>query len=144
MTVPRQYPARLSSTEDQARPLGNGRLVLQLDQADGILGLDVVISYGPGTIIKSINPVGLVDGWDLVTHDQAGQLKVALYGTQPMSGSGSFLEILYSSRAGRLGLTEVQLVEDGQDGELKPEVVHPVGPFRVRVEANEGLVPVRW
>ena len=93
-------------------------------------------------VIKAVRAIGLAQDWTLVQKDESDRVKIALFGTHPMSGAGEFVEILYSGRTGLRRLTEVPVDGTG-DGEVCAEVVHPAGPFRIQVEANEGLVPVK-
>jgi hypothetical protein len=95
--------------------------VLGLQAADGILGLDLVLGYDPDVLsIESVTPAGIASAMGLASHDQQGTLRVAMYGTAPLAGTGEFIVVRVLPR-----------------GPLPAPA-----PFKLAATANEGGIPV--
>ena len=103
-------------------PDGTWTLVLGLQRADGILGLDMALRYDAEAIhVRNIAATGLGAAWTAAGNSGAGEYRVALFGVQPLAGSGSFLTVTY----------EMAVHVDGL-------------PFAVDAQANEGRIPISW
>jgi len=97
-------------------------LLVSLQRADGIVALDLDLDYDSSELsIVDVRAVGLASSLLLASHDLGGSLRIAMYGTQPLRGSGEILAITVEAR-GHLG--------------GRP-------PLRIKALANEGAIPVR-
>jgi nitrous oxidase accessory protein NosD len=97
---------------------------LGIELSDGIQGMDVKLGYRPGTVrLLEARTVGVASGMSVLSHDQEnGRASVALWGATPLTGTGEFLELRVA-------------FENGATSGF---------PFGLHVEANEGLIRVRW
>jgi hypothetical protein len=79
------------------KPLRAGerrQLTVDLRNADGILGLDLVLSYDPSRLaIVGVNATGIGSELNLAHADVRGVQRIAAYGYGALSGSGSILTI---------------------------------------------------
>ena len=101
---------------------GTWTVVLGLQRADGILGLDLALQYDAAAIhIRSVSATGIGSAWTAAGNDAGGEYRISLFGVQPLAGSGSFLTVTY-------------------------DMTHPVDglPFAVAAQANEGQIPITW
>lgn len=123
LTTPRALPATLYIAQQPTRRAdGSYVMVLGIRDADGIQALDLTAAFGAGTVTAvTARATGLASNYSLVTRAASDALHVALYGVQPLAGHGAFLEL-----------------------QFRPAGPVNAPPFTFQVEANEGLVPVRW
>ena len=78
--------------------------------------------YDPARLsIVDVRTVGLGSSMQLVSNDLGGSLRIAMYGTQPLEGSGSILAITVEAH-GTLGWRL---------------------PVQVTGQANEGAIPLK-
>jgi hypothetical protein len=116
-------PAELSVGEwTGALRAGERRQVtISLANADGILGLDLVLKYDPTRVaIKAVDATGIGTGQTVVQNSAAGTTRIAMYGVLPLSGSGAVLNVT---------------VEGVKSSGAKP-------PLTVSGLANEGAIPL--
>jgi hypothetical protein len=67
---------------------------VDLSRADGILALDLAAVYDPSEVtIGEMRAVGIAAGMSLESRDAGGRHRSALYGAQPLAGSGQILEL---------------------------------------------------
>jgi hypothetical protein len=128
--VRRGVPVQLSPQADLTiggwtSPLKAGerrQLTINLANADGILGLDLVLKYDPSRIrILGVGTTGIGAGQNLAQADAAGTCRIAAYGLLPLAGSGPVLTVTV-------------------------EGVRATGarvPLTVSGQANEGAIPLR-
>jgi membrane protein required for beta-lactamase induction len=102
---------------------GERRQVLVLiEDADGVEALDLRLSYpGARLAIVGVQPVGIGAGMASAWNDTGGQLRLGLYGVEPLAGSGSLVAITVEARRGLSRLP----------------------PLRIEGSANEGTIPVQ-
>jgi hypothetical protein len=107
-----------------ATPLKAGerrQVTLDLANADGILGLDLVLKYDASRIrIVGVRTAGIGAGQNLAQADIAGTLRIAAYGVLPLAGSGPVLTVTVEA--------------------LK--TVGRQAPLTVSGQANEGTIPL--
>lgn len=118
---PRQEAALLYLAA--VRPLRDGTVeyVLGLADADGIRSIDLKLRYPRGLTLVSTEALDLVSGFQTVSHDQGhGRAATAMYGLQPLIGTGEFLSLIVRSDGPATGAF----------------------PLGLEIEANEGLIPV--
>ncbi|MCP3979257.1 MAG: hypothetical protein GY716_08015 [bacterium] len=117
-----QGPARLYlSGAPRENADGTFEYVLGLQNADGIVGADIKLLYPRGAVrVLGVETRELTSSLQLVSRDgRDGEMALALYGAQPLSGTGEFLSIVVELRR---PLTAI--------------------PFRIVIEANEGQIPI--
>jgi len=106
-------------------PLRRGEqrpLTIRLDNADGILGLDLSLRYDATRIrIVGVQPTGIATGWGLAHSDRQGIHRITTYGVQPLVGSGAAVVVTVEGIADSGG----------------------VAPIQIDAVANEGTIPVR-
>jgi len=67
---------------------------VDLSHADGIQAIDIVTRYDASAMsIGDMHPAGIATGMGLEAHDADGSHRAALYGAQPLAGSGVILEL---------------------------------------------------
>jgi hypothetical protein len=107
------------------RPLRAGerrQLTIDLANAEGILGLDLVLKYDPTRLrIVGIAATGIGTGQTVVQADAAGTCRIAAYGVLPLAGSGAVLTVTIEG----VKATGARL------------------PLTVSGQANEGAIPLR-
>ena len=75
---------------------GTWEVVLGLQNADGILGLDLALQYDPVSIrMHSVTVLGIGAALTAESHTVDQELLIALYGVDPLVGSGTFLKVTY-------------------------------------------------
>jgi hypothetical protein len=103
---------------------GSWTYTLGLAGADGVVALDLELRYEPGQVsLVGATPIGIGSGLQVASHDRSdeGRASIALYGTEPLEGTGTVVEL------------RVQLGSA------------PAGfPFKLEASANERLIPLRW
>ncbi len=108
-----------------ATPLRAGErreLTIDLRNADGILGLDLGLTYDPSRIkIVEVATAGIGAGFSLAHADLVGTHKIAVFGVVPMSGSGYVLTVTVEA--------------------LRNTGNNP--PLQLSGTANEGGIPIR-
>ena len=116
-------PAVLSANEGLGVLKGGERrqITIDLQNADGILGLDLSLGYDPSRIrIVDVQGAGLGSSFIWAKAGHEGTYKIAGYGIDPLSGSGPVVTVTVEAlrNAGGPGLLSVQ------------------------ASANEGTIPV--
>ena len=92
---------------------------VMVDGADGIESLDVTLRYDERALsIVGVSPVALADGWAVTSHDAPGLTRVALYGVDPMRGSGAVLEITVEAQR-RLVRRDLQIEATANEGRIR-------------------------
>ena len=68
---------------------------LSIDDAAGMLGTDLVVTYDPAVVTATAVTTTGVSASHALTHNlaPAGMIRISLFGTTPLSGSGSLLAI---------------------------------------------------
>jgi hypothetical protein len=121
---PASPPAEVS-IDRLTTPLGPGerrQLTVHLENADGILGLDLNLRYDASRIkIVGVQPTGIATGWGLAHSDRPGFHRITTYGVQPLVGSGA------------AAIVTVEGIADG--GRAMPIQIDGI--------ANEGTIPLR-
>lgn len=123
MTRPRGEPARLVILGRPRRFVdGRWRATIGLRRSDGIIALDLALKHDP-ILVRDVElqPIGLASGYTVVSSVHPGRVVSAVYGVEPMRGSGPVAEIVYRMDGGSLAAF----------------------PFTVEAVANEGLVKIR-
>ena len=123
----RTYPppvgpgARLDIADGPRRSQdGSWTVVFGLENADGILGLDLELFYDAADVtIQSVTATGIASSLQLVKNDIDSATRIVLYGTKALRGSGAFLQARYTTTRPGTAL-----------------------PFRVAAQANEGQIPI--
>jgi hypothetical protein len=113
--------ATLSLPPNAGAPPGAGAVVsVVIDDAAGILGADIVIAYDPGVAVPTgVSATSVSSSHNLnVNLSPPGQIRISLYGFQPLSGGGPLLDIAFTSvgpagSASALDLVSVDLNEGG-------------------------------
>jgi len=110
-----------------AGPLRAGQrrqLTVRLQNADGILGLDLSLRYDPSRIaIVSVETTGIGSGFASAHADLAGTHRIAAYGVIPLSGSGAVLNVTIEALKGTGRQVPLQLSGVANEGRI---------PLRVR------------
>ena len=100
---------------------GDYMVVLALQNADGIVALDMGFEFDPTVAsVRGVTNVGIASNLLLTQNGLEGRHAVSLYGVTPMQGSGTFLEVVFSSDS---------------------QFLHIV-PFTAFAEANERRIPL--
>jgi hypothetical protein len=101
---------------------GTWSLVLGMQRADGILGLDMNLHRVSKAIhVVGVTTTGIGSAWTVAGNADGDDYRVGLFGVQALQGTGAFLKVTYSMTSNVNGL-----------------------PFKVGALANEGAIPVRW
>ena len=121
---PGSAPAELS-IDQPARTLRRGEraeLTVRLDNADGILGLDLSLTYDASRFaVAGVRTAGIASDFSLAQAGTEGRRKLAMYGMSPLTGSGPILTVTLEA----LGTA------------LRPS------PVKMTAVANEGRISVR-
>ena len=103
-----------------APPGGTTAVPVSISSAAGILGTDIVITFDADVVTAlSVSKTPLSTAHTLTTNlSTPGVARISLFGTQPLSGSGSLLEITFRA-AGPVGssadlIFESVLLNEGQ------------------------------
>lgn len=98
--APGAAAATLSLPSDAGGPPGSTHVVyLSIDDAAGMLGTDIVVTYDPAVVTAtSVVKMGL-SAPHLLTYNLSpmGMVRISLYGPNPLSGSGSLLAIIFQA-----------------------------------------------
>lgn len=97
--------ATLELPDDAGALPGESAMVsIRVDDASGMLGTDLVITYDPAVAAATaVSLTGLSAAQTLVTNlSVPGVIRIALYGPTPLGGTGNLLEISFTSE-GPLG-----------------------------------------
>jgi len=108
--------ATLALPGDAGAPSGQSTTVsIQVDDAAGILGTDLVITYNPSVAeALEVTVTGLSAGHTLFSNLSApGVIRIVLYGVVPLSGSGPLLDVLFTSTGPTGSMTAVRLESAG-------------------------------
>jgi hypothetical protein len=102
---------------------GSWEYVLGIEQADGIVALDLVLEFDPKRVrVVGIDTTDLGSSLALVSNTgHAAAASIALWGVEPLQGTGELLVV--RARLGR-GVTGF--------------------PFRIEAQANESRIPLDW
>jgi hypothetical protein len=113
-------PAALS-VSGWTSPLAAGErrdVTVDLRDADGILGLDLVLNYDPSRLsIAGVRPAGIAEGYAVARGGPEGSQRIAAYGVTPLAGSGAVLTITLEARtnvSGRVPLTVSGVANEGK------------------------------
>ncbi|MCP3979258.1 MAG: hypothetical protein GY716_08020 [bacterium] len=118
--TPREEPAVLYLA-GAPRRLDDGRVeyLLGLMNADGIQAIDFKLVGKGGASLVGVTATDIAAGYQAFSNDSSGEAAIAIFGVEPMVGTGEFLSIVVAADHVAAGF-----------------------PFKVQVEANEGLIPV--
>ena len=85
--------------EAGADPGASATVTLSVDDATGILGTDLVITYDPAVAAPAAVAGSMVAADHVLTANlsQPGIVRISLYGTSSLDGSGALLEIFFGS-----------------------------------------------
>ena len=101
---------------------GHWQAVLGLQNADGIMGLDLEFTYDPAIVtMRSIQGMTLAAGFGIEKNLMTERSLVSVYGAGTMTGTGDFLLLTFDMPDGTSGL-----------------------PVTVGALANEGQLPLTW
>ncbi len=98
--TPPAAAAILSLPGDAGGPQGSSSVAfLTINNAAGILGTDIIITYDPGVITATDVTLTELSSSHVLTHNLSspGVIRISLYGSQPLSGSGALLAISFTS-----------------------------------------------
>jgi hypothetical protein len=95
-------------------------VVLGIQHADGILGLDMTLRYNAGDIaIRAIAPTGIGSSFTADSRDENGECALSFFSASAMEGTGPF------------AIVTIDLAHGAG-----------AGLFRISAEANEGRIPL--
>ncbi len=127
MGAPRAAAATLTLPPDAGAPPGtNAVVLLAIDDAVGLLGTDLVVTYDPAVITAiDVSTTGLSSAHTMMHNlAPAGTIRIALYGAQPLSGSGALLAITFTASGPPGSLTSIDLVSaDLNEGSIPATLV---------------------
>ncbi len=111
-------------------------LTIRLDNADGILGLDLDLKYDATRIkIVGVRPAGIATGWGLAHADGRGAHRITTYGVQPLAGSGTAIIVTVEGAASAGSAMPIQIDGIANEGTI-PLRARRAGPAPA-VEASE-------
>jgi hypothetical protein len=127
-------PATLSLSGWKALRAGERRqLTVVLRNADGILGLDLRLEYDPSRVaIREVETAGIASRMSLARADGIGTCRIAEYGFEPLSGSGTVLTITVEALRGT-----------GNESPLSASGVANEGGIPLRVRGRGQTPPTR-
>ena len=131
--------ATLSLPPDAGVPSGSSTVVpLQVDDASGFLGTDLVITYDPAVVLATGVATTAISSAHTLTVNLlvAGEIRVALYGAGPLSGSGTLLEIGFDSIGSADSQTPLDIVTAEVNEGAIPIAIQS-GQYCIDVTANE-------
>jgi hypothetical protein len=97
------------------------QLTISVGGSDGILGLDLLLTYDARTVaIVDVQAAGLASGWGVAHADEGGTHRISTYGISPLHGDGQVLTVTVEGR--------------GSGTKTRPLVLSAV--------ANEGSIPL--
>jgi hypothetical protein len=113
--------ATLSLPPNAGAPPGAGTVVsVVIDDASGILGADIVIAYDPDVVTPTgVSATSVSSSHTLhVNLSPPGQIRISLYGSQPLTGSGPLLDIAFTSigPAGSVSALDLVSVDFNEGG----------------------------
>jgi len=74
---------------------GKQRYVLYAENAGGLLGFDLDLYYSAQHLsITSVSTTERTSGFNLVTNDEKGVIRISMFGDSPFAGNGALLEFL--------------------------------------------------
>jgi len=93
------------------------RILVQLDNADGIEALDLQLAYPSKRLgIIAIEPAGIGAGLAIATNDFNGVLRLGLYGIEPLAGSGTLVAITVEAFRALPRLPALQVAGTANEG----------------------------
>ncbi len=139
MSTPPAAAATLTLPPDAGAPSGmNTVVLLDIDAAAGLLGTDLVLTYDPAVITAVDVSTTALSSPHIVIHNlaPAGMIRISLYGTQPLSGSGALLALTFTASGPAGSRTSLDLVSaDLNEGSIPASLVN--GEFCVDGAAAE-------
>jgi hypothetical protein len=128
MCAPLAAAATLTLPSDAGAPPGtNAVVLLAIDDAVGLLGTDIVVTYDPAVITAINVSTTALSSPHIVMHNlvPAGTIRIALYGAQPLSGSGALLAITFTASGLPGSRTSIDLVSaDLNEGGIPASLVN--------------------
>lgn len=122
-------PAELSLPADAGAGPGATTVVsLSIDDAAGILGTDLVVTYDPAVARAVVVLLASLTASQTLTFNvtSPGVLRISLYGAYPLAGMGSLIDIVFESvgpsgsrtdlRVGGADLNEGEIAASVRDG----------------------------
>ena len=108
------------------------QVLVLLEDADGIEALDLRFTYpGARLAIVGVQPVGIGAGMGWAWNDTGGQLRLGLYGVEPLAGSGSLVAITIEARRSLSRLPPLRIEGSANEGtiavQLAPARLKPPG-----------------
>jgi hypothetical protein len=101
---------------------GTWSIVFGMQNADGILGLDMTLKYDSSVIqVNGVSTTGISSAYTAAGNKGESGYAVSLFGVEALRGSGSFLRVTYTVTGSATG-----------------------APFSVAAQANEGQIPISW
>jgi hypothetical protein len=92
--------ATLTLPGDAGAPPGLSQVVsLTVDDATGMLGTDIVVTYDPAVVLATgVSSTGL-SAPHVLTHNlsPAGTIRISLYGPAPLAGSGALITLDFTA-----------------------------------------------
>jgi len=81
-----------------APPATSRTVILSVDDAAGVLGTDLVITWDPAVVQADLVTQGSVASGHTLTYNLGpGIARISLYGTSPLTGGGSLIEITFEA-----------------------------------------------
>jgi hypothetical protein len=103
-------------------------LVVQVTNAEGILGLDLSLAYDASRIaIVGVESTGLASGWGVAHSDTRGTHRISTYGLTPLAGGGAVLTVTVEGLAGRGSAVPLELTAVANEGAIPLRVQPRVG-----------------
>jgi hypothetical protein len=126
--APAAVAATLTLPSDAGAPPGMSAVVLlAIDDAAGLLGTDLVVTYDPAVITAiDVSTTALSSPHTVIDNlSPAGTIRIALYGAQPLSGSGALLAITFTASGLPGSRTSIDLVSaDLNEGSIPASLVN--------------------
>jgi hypothetical protein len=110
------------------------QVLVLLDNADGVEALDLRFAYPAARLaIVDAQPAGIGLGMAVAWNDTEGELRLGLYGVEPLAGSGALVAITVEARRGLSRLPPLQIEGSANEGaiELRPVAVLRAPPSKV-------------
>jgi hypothetical protein len=118
--APSSPPAILHQTVRRDEASGGYEVILSLDRADGILALDLDLTFDKAKVrVVGMRTLDLASRFSVASNLDDGRLQLGIFSPMALEGSGSILSI-----------------------EIAGEVDALDPPFRIAGQANEGEIPV--
>ncbi len=115
------------------------QVLVRLENAEGVEALDLRLAYPAARLaIVDAQPAGIGLGMAVAWNDTEGELRLGLYGVEPLAASGALVAITVEARRGLSRLPPLQIEGSANEGaiELRPAAVRRAPP-RDAVETPE-------